>query len=99
MKNNSPNLSLFSLTITSTSIIIAVIFSHFQLNAAIRTSASGNDGLLRTTRKPDYSDVYEKIDDNDIFKNIRRIMRIGDPANGVPVRLKTGRRQGKNCGQ
>lgn len=63
--------------------IIAVIFCHFQLIEAIRTSASSSDVLLRTTRKPDYSDVYEKIDDNDIFKNIRRIMRIGDPANGI----------------
>lgn len=86
MKNYFGNFSLFS---QHTIIIItfAVILSHFPLIQAIRT-ASGNDGLLRTTRKPDYSDVYEKIDDNDIFKNVRRIMRIGDPANGVPVRQK-----------
>uniref|UniRef100_A0A336MFD6 CSON011360 protein n=1 Tax=Culicoides sonorensis TaxID=179676 RepID=A0A336MFD6_CULSO len=84
-KINLNNLSFFSLTI-NTSIIISIIFlcCHFQLSTTIRT-ASGNNGLLRTTRKPDYSDVYEKIDDNDIFKNIRRIMRIGDPANGVPI--------------
>lgn len=95
MKNYLVNLSFFSLTLTGTSIMIALILSHFQLIEAIRTSASGNDGLLRTTRKPDYSDVYEKIDDNDIFKNVRRIMRIGDPANGVPVCVE--KRATKNC--
>lgn len=40
---------------------------------------------MQTTRRPDYSDVYEKIDENDIFKNVRHIMRHGDPASGVPA--------------
>lgn len=66
-------------------IVVLLSSSQLQLSTAIRTASGTDDGLARTTRKPDYSDVYEKIDDNDIFKNVRRIMRIGDPANGVPV--------------
>lgn len=40
--------------------------------------------LHQPTEKADYSDVYEKIDENDIFRHLRKIMRNGDAANGVP---------------
>lgn len=40
--------------------------------------------LTQTTPKPDYSDLYAKIDENDIFKNVRTILKNGDIANGVP---------------
>lgn len=86
MKIQLTNLS-YSLTII---IIIDAIFTTvcnnknnvFHMVDAIQIERGRSLGVS-TTRKPDYSDVYEKIDENDMFKNIRRIMRFGDPANGI----------------
>lgn len=65
----------------STFLTVAVT-ANFYFTLAIRVG--DHSAVVETTREPDYSDLYDKIDENDIFQNVRHIMRNGDPANGVP---------------
>lgn len=73
------------------SIFLTVAVTAISCATAIRVGGGDAVGLTQTTRKPDYSDLYDKIDENDIFKNVRHIMRNGDPANGVPSMVPLSR--------
>lgn len=63
------------------SMTILVIVFHCVVSIKLHRNELKN---LLKNNSLDYSDLYNKIDQNDIFKNLRQIIKTGDPSNGVP---------------
>lgn len=59
------------------SIFLILAVNLFRSVSTIRLGGNDAVGLTQTSKKPDYSDLYDKIDENDIFINVRYIMRNG----------------------